>query len=147
MNDVLLSNLSKIHHPKGDILHAIKKSDNGFKDFGETYFSKIEYGEIKGWKQHKLMTLNLIVPCGNIRIVLTDCRLSGFENPEQESFIIGESNYQRLTIPPNIHVAFQGLSKEMNLLMNVADIEHDPKESINLPLDSFYYDWKIDNGK
>ena len=35
----------------------------------------------------------------------------------------------------------------MNILLNIADIEHDPNESINLPLDSFYYDWKIKNGK
>ena len=76
-----------------------------------------------------------------------DCRKSGINKPDQESFIIGESNYKRLTVPPKIHVAFQGLSKDMNILLNIADIEHDPNESVNLPLDSFYYNWKIEDGK
>lgn len=147
MNGVLLNHLSKINHPKGDILHAIKISDYGFEKFGEAYFSTIKYSEVKGWKMHKSMTLNLIVPCGNIRFVLMDCRKSNLKNPNIESFIIGETNYKRLTIPPNIYVAFQGMSKEMNLLLNIADIEHDPEESINLPLDSFFYNWKIDNDK
>ncbi len=147
MNGVKLSDLSIINHPKGDIFHALKKSDYGFNKFGEAYFSSIKYQEIKGWKKHNLMTLNLIVPCGNIRVVLMDCRKSGINKPDQESFIIGESNYKRLTVPPKIHVAFQGLSKEMNILLNIADIEHDPNESVNLPLDSFYYNWKIEDGK
>ena len=51
MNDVLLSNLSKIHHPKGDVLHAIKKSDKGFKNEWAVkgflkFIQKKVYGEL-----------------------------------------------------------------------------------------------------
>lgn len=142
MDQILLTKLSKVYNPKGNILHGIKKSDTGFVTFGEAYFSTVKYKEIKGWKMHKLMTLNLIVPNGNINIVTMDCRKTSSKEPKVMSFQLGECNYMRLTIPPNIYVAFQGISKETNLLLNIADMEHDPNEAENLPLDSFSYDWE-----
>ena len=44
----------------GDVLHALKESDRTFKRFGEAYFSTIICGQVKGWKRHRLMTLNLL---------------------------------------------------------------------------------------
>ena len=55
MDGVILTPLEKIHHPKGEILKAIKKSDSSFSEFGEVYFSLIKKREIKGWKKHKQM--------------------------------------------------------------------------------------------
>ena len=70
MDGVIISPLKKIHHPKGDIFHAIKKSDVGFFGFGEAYFSTVNQGDIKGWKKHKEMILNLVVPVGEIEFVV-----------------------------------------------------------------------------
>ena len=56
--------------------HAIKKTDIGFLSFGEAYFSSVEYKLIKGWKKHKKMTLNFIVPIGKIKFVIHDSRTS-----------------------------------------------------------------------
>ena len=74
MDGVILTPLKQIPHQKGDIFHAMKKSDIGFDGFGEAYFSTINKGEIKGWKKHTKMTLNLIVPVGEIEFVLFDNR-------------------------------------------------------------------------
>ena len=71
---VLLTPLMKISHSKGDVYHAMKKSDNGYAGFGEAYFSMVKQGEIKGWNRHKRMTLNLIVPIGKVVFVLYDDR-------------------------------------------------------------------------
>ena len=54
--------LKQIRVSKGDVYHALKSTDLGYVGFGETYFSWIEYGEVKGWKRHNRMTLNLVVP-------------------------------------------------------------------------------------
>ena len=48
MDQILLTKLSRVYNPKGNILHGIKKSDNGFVTFGEAYFSTVKYKEIKG---------------------------------------------------------------------------------------------------
>jgi len=60
----LFSPLKKVTHPRGDIFHGLKKSDIGYSGFGEAYLTTIHFGEIKGWKKHKLMHMNLIVALG-----------------------------------------------------------------------------------
>ena len=140
MDDIIINDLNKIHHPKGNILHGLKKGELSYKGFGEAYFSLINYNEIKGWKKHTKMTLNLIVPVGEIMFVLFDNRDQN-SKPIFKKFIIGQSNYKRLTIPPNVFVSFKGLNKKMNLLLNIANIEHDPNEAVNIDLDEIKYDW------
>ena len=76
INDVIITPLKKIEHPKGEILHGIKKSDMGFYGFGESYFTKIKFREIKGWNYHKKMTLNLIVPYGEVLFCIFDAEAS-----------------------------------------------------------------------
>ncbi len=135
MDGVILTPLKQIYNPKGDIFHAMKKSDNGFSGFGEAYFSVVHKDKIKGWKKHTKMTLNLVVPVGKIEFVVYD------ENTKEFfSVILSKKKYQRLTIKPNLWMAFKGL-EEYNILLNIADIEHDPNESINIELSEIKYDW------
>ena len=135
MDGVILTPLSKIDTPKGSILHVMKKKDVGFNGFGEAYFSSIEKGCIKGWKKHTNMTLNIVVPVGVIKFVI-------FNELESKLFSVtlSQANYQRLTIKPGLFMAFEGIG-ESNMLLNIANIEHDPDESINLDLDEILYDW------
>lgn len=140
MKGLIISELKQIHNSKGDILHALKKSDKSYNNFGEAYFSFVKYNQIKGWKKHNKMTMNLIVPIGEIKFVLYDDR-DKKSDPKIKEIIVGQSNYKRLTIPPNIYVSFKGISKNINLILNVADIEHDPNESINLDLSAIAYEW------
>ena len=111
MDGVILSSERIIHHPKGDILHAMKLGDNGFCGFGEAYFSKVVQGEVKGWKMHSKMTLNLLVPFGRIEIVVCD-------GSDFFSVVLSPENYHRLTIKPKLWVAFKGLAK-INMLLNI----------------------------
>ncbi|MDQ1298578.1 MAG: hypothetical protein QG558_1117, partial [Campylobacterota bacterium] len=53
---------------------------------------------------------------------------------------LSQDNYQRLTVKPNLWVAFKGLG-EYNLLLNLASIEHDPHEAQNIELDKIAYNW------
>lgn len=136
MDGVTLTLLKQIHHPKGEILHAMKKSDEGFNGFGEAYFSIVNEGEIKGWKKHTKMTLNLIVPVGEIKFVI-------FNEETNEFFdvILSLENYQRLTITPGLWFAFQGLGKGSNMVLNIANIEHDPNEVVSKDLKEINYEW------
>lgn len=137
MDGVILTPLKQIHHPKGDILHGMKKSDIGFDGFGEAYFSSIKEGEIKGWKKHRKMTLNLIVPVGEIEFVVFDAKKNNFFNVK-----ISQNNYQRLTIKSGLWLAFRGLKKN-NLLLNLSNVEHNPKETEDLNITEINYNWKI----
>jgi dTDP-4-dehydrorhamnose 3,5-epimerase len=133
MDGVTLTPLKQITHPKGDIFHAMKASDDGFSGFGEAYLSTVNQGEVKGWKKHTEMTLNLVVVIGEIEFVAyDDNRFYGVK--------LSKNNYQRLTVEPGLWLAFRGLDSE-NMLLNLASIEHDPNESENVDLDIFNYSW------
>lgn len=136
MDKIILSPLNQIYNSKGSIFHVIKKSDDQFNGFGEAYFSFINKGEIKGWKKHKKMTLNLVVPFGEIEFTIYNEDNKKFFNTS-----LSKKNYQRLTIREGLWVAFRGI-EENNILLNIANIEHDPSETINKNLNDIKYDWK-----
>ena len=135
MDGIILTPLKQIHNPKGDIFHAMKKSDNGFGGFGEAYFSTIHKDDIKGWKKHTEMTLNLIVPFGTIEFVIYDETKQNFF-----SVALSQNNYQRLTVKPGLWMAFRGI-EENNMLLNLASIEHDPKEALSVDIQEIDYVW------
>lgn len=139
IDGVLLTPLKVVPHPKGNIYHAIKAGSPGYQGFGEAYFSTVAKGIIKGWKRHNRFTLNIVVPVGEIEFSLHDDR---FQSISRGSFFVVslgiDKNYQRLTVPPGIWVAFRGVS-EFNLLMNVIAEEHDPLEAENIPLENIPY--------
>jgi dTDP-4-dehydrorhamnose 3,5-epimerase len=136
MNDIIITKIEKIYTKGGDVLHALKKSDSSFKTFGEAYFSFIDYNCIKGWKMHKKMTLNLIVPIGHVKFVFFN------KNKELLQIVeIGEQNHLRITVPPQIWFGFKGLSKTMNIVLNIADLEHDPNEVERESLEILNFKW------
>lgn len=141
INGIIVTPLNRIHHPKGDILHGIKESDNGFFGFGEAYFSTINSGEIKGWNKHKRMTLNLIVPLGRVIFILYDDREQSRTKGNFFEIEISPYHYHRLTVPPNLWLAFKGKSNGINLILNVSNMEHNPDEIERLDLNQIEYNW------
>ncbi len=141
MDGVILTPLKQIEQQKGTVLHAMKKTDEGYAGFGEAYFSTVSCGEVKGWKMHTRMTLNLVVPLGEIQFVIVDERPSSSAKGEFLSVTLSVHNYQRLTISPGLWVGFKGRGENQNMLLNLASIEHDPLEAKNLALDCFSFDW------
>ena len=137
LEDIHVTQLKRIPAVGGDVLHALKNSDYGFNGFGEVYFSWVEEGTIKAWKCHQHMTLNLVVPVGEVNFVF---HLTNKKNIFRTE-IIGEERYVRLTVPPGIWFGFQGLHTPKSLLMNIANIPHDPNEVEGLALTDINYDW------
>ena len=135
MDGVVLSPMKQVFHPKGDIFHGMKKSDKGFIDFGEAYFSTVNKDDIKGWKKHTKMTMNILVPMGEIEFVTYNEELKEFFSVK-----LSPNNYYRLTVSPGLWMAFRGIC-EYNMLLNIASIEHDPQEAINIGLDEIKYEW------
>ena len=137
LTDILVTPLRRIPTIGGDVMHALKDSDDGFNGFGEVYFSWVEQGAIKAWKYHQHMTLNLVVPLGEISFV--------FHIKDQENCFrtenIGEEQYIRLTVPPGIWFGFQGRGSGQSLLMNLADMAHDPDEVLRKNPSEIVYNW------
>ncbi|MBP6163247.1 MAG: dTDP-4-dehydrorhamnose 3,5-epimerase family protein [Aliarcobacter sp.] len=141
MEGVILTPLKQIVNPKGDLYHAMKQSDNGYKSFGEAYFSTVIKDEIKGWKKHTVMVLNLIVPIGAVEFIIYDDRIDSSTKNQFFSLILSQENYQRLTVPAGVWMAFKGIGEDLNMLLNIASIEHDPSEAITKQLTDINYTW------
>jgi dTDP-4-dehydrorhamnose 3,5-epimerase len=141
INDVLITQLDVIDTPGGNVMHAMKETSVGYAGFSEAYFSQIDKGAIKAWKRHKKMTLNLIVPVGEIRFVLFDDR--EVTNNQFQEIIISKDNYCRLTVPPMVWIGFQGLANDGSMLLNIANVEHDPDEVDREEIAKINYDWSI----
>ena len=134
IDDVIVTPLRIIYGESGDVMHALKQPEHSFRGFGEAYFSTVNNGAVKGWKKHQRMILNLVVPLGTIRFVLYDERPGSKSFQTFQELTLSRENYQRLTVPPGIWMAFQGLGGEENMLLNIASIPHDPTEAENLPI-------------
>ncbi len=135
-NKIVVNKLKTIATEGGEVMHALRASERLIKKFGEVYFSSVEQNVIRAWKFHNKMTLNLIVPIGMVKFVFY------FEESKNFSdYIIGENNYCRLTVPPKTWFGFQGLNNTKNLIMNIADLEHDPKEMEKKFIDQIKYEW------
>ena len=135
IEDIKVTKLQRILVAGGDVSHAMKNNSAGFVGFGEAYFSFILPGAVKAWKRHLRMTLNLIVPKGNVGFVFID------SNNSVRVLTVGEENYSRLTIPPGIWFGFKGLSSEESLILNIADIKHDEGEIDRMRIEDINFDW------
>jgi len=136
LDDILVTPLARIETVGGDVLHAMKQNDVGYAGFGEAYFSWATAGAVKAWKRHTRMTMNIIVPVGQVRFVFF---LDGTESFRVED--IGVDRYVRVTVPPGIWFGFKGLAAPQSLVSNIANISHDPNEVERLALSDIKYGW------
>ena len=139
IRDVLINKLKVFDTPGGNVMHAMKLTSKGYEGFGEAYFSQIEKDAVIAWKRHKEMTLNLIVPVGEIRFILFDDRAA--ESTQFQEVIISKKNYCRLTIPPMIWMGFQGFSEGRSILLNIANIEHNADETDKKNIKEIKFNW------
>ena len=130
--------LKRINTSGGDVLHALKSSDEEFNNFGEIYFSWVEKNAVKAWKKHTRMSMNLVVPVGLVRFVFYN-----EVNQEFKIHEIGESNYMRLFVPPNTWFGFQGVYAERSLVTNISNILHDPEEVDRRLPEEIEYNWEL----
>ncbi len=141
--DILLTPLRRIPVPRGDVFHAIKASAQGYAGFGEAYFTTVDTGAVKGWKCHREMTMNLVVPSGAVEFVLFDGepgKHGAFRSITLSP--VSDESYQRLTVPPGLWMAFAGRGEGLNLVLNFASIEHRREEADNSPLENIPWNWE-----
>lgn len=139
MDGVTLTPLKHIVLEKGDVLHALKATDDTYSGFGEAYFTQIKFGFIKGWKRHNKMTLNLVVIHGKVKFIVYD----EVNNLFEEIVLSPEDNYQRLTLAPGLWMAFQGLSDGISTILDIIPNPHDPEEADNKDLSEIDYDFSV----
>ena len=111
----------------GNVLHGYLRDNPDNIDIYEVYFSTIKINQIRGWKMHKKMTVNLMVPIGKVKVhLIKESTLDKAYERSEET--LSQNPYFRLTISPGIWFAFEGLSESESLICNIADSPHDLDE-------------------
>ena len=128
ISGVIVKEIKKIPDDRGKILQIMKRSDSEYDKFGEVYCSTVYPGIVKGWHLHTEMTLNYVVLKGNIKFVLHDLREKSPTFRETQVIYIGDNNYVRVTVPPNVWNGFMGVGLDESFVVNFTDIPHDPNE-------------------
>ena len=129
MDEITLTALHEFRDEKGTVRRIIRSDRPQVR---EVYMSSVNQNTVKGWKRHNRMTLNIAVIKGSIRFVVR-------KGQSSVCHVLGEKNYKRLTIPPGFWVAFEGLDDE-NILINCADMIHDPTEADSLEFKNYEQD-------
>ena len=129
---VFLTPLKIFSSPNGKVLRAWRSSEKGSGTLSEAYFSRVDYQCIKGWKKHLKMTLNLVVCEGIVTFAIFDDRSD--QHLLRKISLGPKIEYARLTVPPKVWVSYRG-DEDSNMLINFADLIHEPTEAENLPLD------------
>ena len=140
LDRIQITPLRQIPTTGGDIWHALKSTDDSYNGFGEAYFSWVEPGSIKAWKKHLKIKMNLVVPIGDVRFVFCEAA-----NASYREEIIGAGCYARLTVPPRIWFGFQGISDKPSLVLNLANLSHDPEELERKSLSEIKFNWGVES--
>ena len=126
--------LARIETEGGEVMKAMIPGVDGAPDVAEAYFSRVDPYAVRAWKLHTEMTVNVVVPYGHVRFVIsTD---GGYE-----AFDLGpDHDYARLTIGPGTWFGFQG-GASGGLILNLADVAHRPNEGRGRDIEAFDYAW------
>jgi len=143
IEDVIITRLKVIKDNRGKVMHMLRNDSPVFKNFGEIYFSTINFNSIKAWHLHKEATLNYVCVKGKVKLVLYDDRKNSSTKGKIKEYDLSPEDYYLITIPPNIWNGFKGLDKGESIIANCLTLPHNEKEMVRKdPGDkNFNYKW------
>ncbi len=131
---------------RGSVFHLLRNDSEYFEKFGEVYISTVRPGVVKAWKKHLKMTQSLVVPFGQVRFACFDNRPNSKTFRQIVTIEMGQDPYGMLRIPPGIWYGFQGVSRDYeSVIVNCADMVHDPSEVVRLDLTSTEIPYRWEN--
>jgi dTDP-4-dehydrorhamnose 3,5-epimerase len=137
--------LRRIADERGTIYHMLRVDDPHFVQFGEIYFTSIYSGVVKGWHQHREMTLNYACIYGRVKLALYDDRPGSPTAGTVQEVFFGPDNHSLVSIPPEIWSGLKGMSEPFAIVANCCTHPHDPSRTTRLdPFDNdIPYDWGV----
>ena len=143
IDGVLVTKLKIIRDERGSVMHMLRNDSPIFSNFGEIYFSTINYNSIKAWHLHKETTLNYSCIFGRVKLVLYDTREKSKTSGKYQELILSPEEHRLITIPKNIWNGFKGLEKNISIVANCLTLPHNEKEMVRKdPFDKFFkYHW------
>ena len=113
--------LKVLSDERGRLFEILRRDDELFHTFGQTYCTTVNAGAVKGWHYHKKQTDNFVCVSGMIKLVTYDARPGSPTKGAVNEFFIGIHNPLLVQIPPGVCHGFKGVSHPEAVVINVTD--------------------------
>jgi len=134
IDGVIITPLREIVDARGSVRHVLVQP-HICQNVAEIYFARVEYGVVKAWHLHSLMTLRYVVAYGRILLGLYDDRAGSPTEGRVDTIWLSDTgkDYKMVTIPPGIWNGFRGDPDgpdEVAVVLNCPNRPHDPNEIV-----------------
>jgi len=116
-----------IKNKDGDVLRFLRNKE--INKYKEIYFSEILPNKFKGWKMNKNIDQNIVVPIGNIKLII----IENIKKKKIKTVLLGKKfNYGIYKIAKNTWYGFKCLGKQKALIINCISEIHNRKNTENM---------------
>jgi dTDP-4-dehydrorhamnose 3,5-epimerase len=111
--------LKVIPDERGRLMEMLRRDDEIFMEFGQTYMTTMYPGVTKAWHYHKLQTDHFVCVRGMIKLALYDEREGSATRGVINEFFIGEDNQTLVQIPPHVWHGFKNIGDVDSIIVNI----------------------------
>jgi dTDP-4-dehydrorhamnose 3,5-epimerase len=150
IDGVRVKTLKVIPDERGRLMEMLRRDDEIFLEFGQTYLTTMYPGVTKAWHYHKLQHDFFVCVRGMIKLVLYDEREGSPTKGLVNEFFLGDSNQQLVQIPPHVWHGFKNIGEIESLIVNIVTQPYDYQKPDEYRLDPHQnhipYSWARKDG-
>jgi dTDP-4-dehydrorhamnose 3,5-epimerase len=150
IDGVRVKKLRVIPDERGRLMEMLRRDDELFVGFGQTYMTTMYPGVTKAWHYHKLQTDHFVCVRGMIKLALYDERESSPTKGVVNEFFLGEHNEQLVQIPPDVWHGFKNIGETEAIVVNLTTHTYNYQEpdEYRLPAHENHipYEWARKDG-
>ena len=150
IDGVRVKQLKVIPDERGRLMEMLRRDDELFVEFGQTYLTTMFPGVTKAWHYHKLQHDHFVCVRGMIKLALYDEREGSPTKGVVNEFFLGDHNTQLVQIPPGVWHGFKNIGETESLIVNVVTKPYDPRQPDEYRLDPHQnhipYSWARKDG-
>jgi len=150
IDGVRIKNLKVIPDERGRLSEILRNDDAVYEKFGQVYVTTAYPGVVKGWHYHRVLSDNMAVVKGMMKIVLYDSRDNSPTKGEVNEFFAGVYNPILIHIPPLVYHGFKCIGTEEAIVVNVPtekyNYENPDEYRIDPHNNDIPYDWNLKEG-
>ncbi len=150
IDGVRVKQLKVIPDERGRLMEMLRRDDEVFVEFGQTYMTTMYPGVTKAWHYHKLQTDAFVCLRGMIKLVLYDEREGSPTKGTVNEFFLGDHNQQLVLIPHHVWHGFKNIGDVESIIVNIVthpyDHAHPDEYRIDPHQNHIPYSWARKDG-
>lgn len=150
IDGVRVKQLRVIPDERGRLMEMLRRDDELFLEFGQTYLTTMYPGVTKAWHYHKLQTDHFVCVRGMIKLALFDEREGSPTKGVVDELFLGEHQQVLVQIPPGVWHGFKNVGEGEAMIVNVSThpYDHQRPDEYRLPAHENHipYDWARKDG-